>query len=599
MFDKKKKFYFVFSNEGEEYYLSSMLHLSLEDYIYYHLRIHDYEKVYHIRTMGAGDGTHMPVITIRTKEDFLNNSYQQQKKGLRSLFKAKPVEVEIWDSSSCPEEYPAIVKTSGTEQTALWMSEKLSDNKTAIVLDCYTLYELLESDSEDKREALKRFFSSDMDSGTLVITLPMDIPRDLFSMLIQEEGMIADIFGLPCEQEVINYNYSMFEYLSDRMKDQIYELGKIGFDELGDIIDNAFFERDELISDVDRNDICNFLFYWLYNKKIRKESVGGSGIFVKRYSDENAVISRKLLHDFILKDGKKAVSERIRGQHILYEREYKCQSENMRLIDILSKRCGDKDHMMDIDLSPIKIELKELLRFESMLMPELDSSSEYDEQFNLIESTKEEWDRIRSVVRKPQTVLPEQKWLDLINICCTEMTTAHEKKDRSTVLRIENILVYCGNNLYSFNDERCDEYYELFKYYIDYSHACFDKYYNLRKTESMIYGENDGSIDIVQQSAINVLSVKYAAYRKVLSELDSQFIGIMSEDHLDLDQLTDLHKRIVKMVKESDEGSDSGDTGEIRQNEAVDISDIIKSDDGNSEDRVMADMELLRKSMKI
>ena len=84
-----------------------------------------------------------------------------------------------------------------------------------------------------------------------------------------------------------------------------------------------------------------------------------------------------------------------------------------------------------------------------------------------------------------------------------------------------------------------------------------------------------------------------------MSELDSQFIGIMSEDHLDLDQLTDLHKRIVKMVKESDEGSDSGDTGEIRQNEAVDISDIIKSDDGNSEGRVMADMELLRKSMKI
>ena len=599
MFDKKKKYYFVFSNEGEKYYLPSMLQLSLDDYIFYHLRTHNFDKVYHIRTTLSGDGTHIPVITIRSKEDFLNNTYQQQNRGLRSLFEGRTVDVEVWDSSCCYEKYPVTVKTSGTEQTVLWMSEKLFDIKTAIVLDCYTLYEFLISISEDKREALKSFFSSDTDSGTLVITFPMEIPKELFVQFAQESGIIADIFGLPCEREVINYNYSMFEYLADRMKDQIYELGKPGFDELGSIIDNAFFERNELLNEADRSDICNYLFYWLYNKKIRKESVGGSGIFAKQYSDENAVISRKQLHDFIFSDGKRAISERIRGQHILYEREYTRQSGNMKLIDILSKRCGDKDHMMDVNLSPVKIELKELSRFESMIMPELDRPSEYDDQFNLIESTREEWDWIRSVVRKPQTLLPEQRWLDLIDICCTKMTVANEKKDRSTVLRLENILVYCGNNLYSINNEHCDEYDKLFRHYIEYSNACYDKYLNLKKTGSIMYGESEGSLGIVQQSAINELITKYNAYRKVLAELDSMFIGIMSEDHLDTDQLTDLHKRIEKMVKGSDEISNIGDAPEIQQSEVDDIREMIKSDDYNSEDRLMTDMDLLKKGIKV
>lgn len=564
MFDLRKSFYYVFSNEGEKYYLPSTLSLSLEKYLYYQLRVKGYAKIFQVRVTSDSETTSADV-TVRTSECLRDNLFKQkEKKFFGSSVKTK----EAWTIPEDEEGYPKTMRIGDEEAAAAWLLERLSERGVAVIIDGKSFETLMQALSEDRQKGLKELFASNS-AGTAVITFPMEMPYELFQLFVDDNSAFKMIFDVQFDPKVINQNYSAIDYLKNKMSGQVIELGNVGFDELGDVIDEAFFEKNVPLDDNKRNDLRNFLYYWIYSMRFRNDVKGSSGIFAQQYLSRTAAVTRKLLHDFLAGDNMASIEERMRGQRRLYEKDFKVSAEKKAMYEVLCKRYGDRNSIVDLNASTVKIKSVTLNRLEEMKLPNVKGTPEYDGQFHLVETTQEEWDKMRWNIRTPHCQLPSEDWLKLIDQLCTDLITADKNNDKSSVLRIESILKYLGNNLYGDNTSFLNEYGGLFKDYVDYSRACLERYRQLKQMQSQLSEVRSEASKLTLQSNLATLLVQYNAYKETLLSLDVQMIGIMSSDHFDKNQFVALQNWIDKKVLESTE--DLSDVKLEKESNSVDF----------------------------
>ena len=501
MFSDHKPLYLLFRNEGETYFLNSTLQLGYNDYVWYRLKEAGYKYIYFLNLLSQDNAGLM----IPDRNSYTKNTYGQ------GFFKKK-----LWDADKGFR--PGVEINAPAANVTTWTAERLADPECAVVADVRALSLLFPAAYPEKLNAL--IGTRKDGAGTLAVTCPMTLSADELALFIGKNSIFAKREGGRCLLQPLytlistgNEEALLFDELKKGAADQMIELGNIDFDRIKSLMFQVETARDEVWGEEERLDRSNYLYYWLTNDAVRIKS---GGLFDKI----TGTVTTKKLFDSLTGSGMAAMMERVNRVRDEYRKKYPEKTGKIPLSRMLFEFYGPRESQKNA--SRITLEEAALLKLSEEAWPSGCDSSEsaFD---SLIRVTKADWDEMRRKILKPRNKLLEKKRLKWLEACLTYMDPARNKGDFDTLRRTVNMLMYCGNNLYTGSADQYEDYCRKGRIYLDASGQYFDLTQTLKKLQGMA---NASSVGVKAQ--IVKIKTEMMKLEKLLTDLDGIFVSVFT-----------------------------------------------------------------------
>ncbi|MCD8143393.1 MAG: hypothetical protein LUD83_09010 [Clostridiales bacterium] len=448
MFSTHKQLYFVFQHEGETYFLDSTLQLRLDDWLRLSLRRSGYRYTYFLDAVGS-----QMKLTILDAD-----SYHQYY--ARSL----------WFK---PDFQGQVCIDLDQERAVQWLTKELGrrNGESAFVCRMEAFARLFQPDYPSKARLLDRLIQRlHSCRDALVLVGPMEMTEEVLSLYTAPGSVLAyvdretgqSLCRSTRELLLDKDNLCFFDRLREKLDDQFLELGTFTFDGLKTLLGNVRFARDEAWGEGTLLDCTNFLYFWTYKPKLRAYCQG-------LFSSLKQPITYGALFRSLCDNGITAMEERIQR----LRRSARNKNESERLIDILVHQFGPLPKDYPSQESHVVFAEPELSALAELPWPEW-AYRKGASPFQIWEPAEREWDAMkRSLLKARNRPFPRTRirWIDKFVV---RMKRAENRGDHWTVRRTVNVLLYCGNNLYT--EGEFDQYCQGCERYLTVSEGYFDKY---------------------------------------------------------------------------------------------------------------------------
>ncbi|MCC8063908.1 MAG: hypothetical protein LIO70_02330 [Clostridiales bacterium] len=448
MFSTHKQLYFVFQHEGEPYFLDSTLQLRLDDWLRLSLRRSGYRYTYFLDAVGS-----QMKLTILDAD-----SYHQYY--ARSL----------WFK---PDFQGQVCVDLDQERAVQWLTKELGrrNGESAFVFRMEAFARLFQPDYPSKARLLDRLIQRLHNCrDALVLVGPMEMMEEVLSLYTAPGSVLAyvdretgqSLCRSARELLLDRDNLCFFDRLREKLDDQFLELGTFTFDGLKTLMGNVRFARDEAWDEGTLLDYTNFLYFWTYKPKLRAYCQG-------LFSSLKQPITYAALFRCLCDNGIAAMEERMQR----LRRSARNKNESERLIDILVHQFGPLPKDYPSQESHVVFAEPELSALAELPWPEW-AYRKGASPFQIWEPAEREWDVMkRSLLKARNRPFPRTRirWIDKFVV---RMKRAENRGDHWTVRRTVNVLLYCGNNLYT--EGEFDQYCQGCERYLTVSEGYFDKY---------------------------------------------------------------------------------------------------------------------------
>ncbi len=502
MFSEHKPFYFVLNNEGENYYLNSCLALSSQNYMWYQLRKSDMENIFFIEK-NSSDSV---CIIVLDKNSFQKNTYNSG--GFLSKRK------QLWNTKkeNPKKDFKVIVSS---EAAAVWMLERVSESDTAVVAGLDALKCMFPA-TDDEKNLITEISDG---KGTLVIDYPMTPDREQLELLVGEDSIFRkeangkSLFKpLYALLESGDPSAAVFDELKKSVPDQCLETGYIDFESVKVLIKNIGFAMNRRFSEREFYDHVNYLFYWLENEQAKRDSHG-------LFGNIKGAITRKKLFLELTGGGFAAFEERQEMLRKYYSAKHHDEKKYVPMSEILFELYGRKN---TVNLkSHVFISNPALEKLCGTSFPIKNTS--HTSEFEIIQVSEIEWNEMRTFLKKPRnTCFDEEKtkWMQGI---LSYIEPARACNDIDTLRRTVNMLMYCGNNIYSASVFEYSDYCKRGKQYLDLSKEYFSLKKNVIKLNEKL---KSGTLSSMAEVTLKSEEAKLYKYHTILKDFDTVFVQI-------------------------------------------------------------------------
>lgn len=494
MFSAHKQLYFVLKNEGETYFLDSMLRLRPEEYLWYQLQKNDYSSVFFL-TGAAGEKA---VISVRDPE-----SYRKNTCGGGLFGKGK----KLWAGKKEPYTGPMSV-TVPAQEAARWLLERLEEPKTALVCKLDLLNSLFSREDPSPEKLLERL---SLGKASLVVEYPMEpSAKDLEDLvgkdsIFRYRGTKGELFT-PLYALLTSGNSSaaIFDELLKSVPEQMAELGHLDYLTLQTLVRNVEFALGKQFEQQSFWDHVNYLHYWLEYETVRQDAKG-------LFGGIQGAVTRKKLFEALTQGGLKAMEEREEVLRRMYRMKHPDQTNGPLLAWALLERYGPKQ--IGVQSSHVFLEDAALKKLEQMPFPK-----DYDSHksiFSIRKLEKHEWEDMRRNLRKPRNGTFDTERTNWIQAFLSYVAPAADCGDTDTLHRAMNLLMYCGNNLYTVPQGKFADYCKRGKKYLDVS----KEFYTLRQNYLKLQGAYNP-----QEPAMKAKEAKLMEYHEILRSWDTIYL---------------------------------------------------------------------------
>ncbi len=533
---KQKECFFVFGDEDDIFYLPSMLRLSFYDYLYFQLKARKIEHIFQVRAQ-LDIKEILVEVKIRTDESFKCNLYGKNK--------------TAWDIKKEPGKYPHNIQIKDLKKAFLWISKQLSCPDSAIIIDIVSLDMFLSyirksffrtSYEENFKDVLR------LAKGILVVTFPLEVDEKIIDIMSCKKGSFFELF---CLNECITEQDSKTSvYTRLDKENNVIELGDISNGEIGYIVDNYLFDCNQYTDIVKKQNIQDFLFYWLNCDEIRKKCMGGSYLFEKKYGDVSIRVSRKFIFEHLKQMG-------VTGIVSIMSRLYGI-GENASYGDYLCKKYGTRTKVKEHENPVVKYQSTVLRMLESKTFFGDVEKKRGDEEAEFIRQLyegdvieKKEWETMRLAIREARCVMPNNDICELIGILCDDLDLAVNESDINTIYRIENTLMLCSRFIYDIESIKIEyrKYKSFICVYIEESRKCYYflklllKQYSIKELKKLIASQN-----FIKNNPNADGFLEHAKYAKEYDKYFSDYKKIIMDNNIDS---IDNNKEVIDFINNS------------------------------------------------
>ncbi len=514
MFSAHKSLYFVFKNEGERYFQDSMLQLDLYDYLWLELRKSGYENIYFI------DGTSDKAVFCILDGD----SYDEYHKGFKFRF-------------GKPEAYQAPIQIELEKAKAAQRILRLAGNtngKTAFVIQNHVFTELFSpSGHQADLEKLIRQQQNSRNPVILLGSMEMNVeeleryvsPKGVFGYKTEKgQCLCRELHEIVWQKDIA----PVFDGLKEKIPEQFLEIGAIEFAGLAVLMRNVQFSRGEIWEKSDFDSYVNFLYWWIYKDKLKSFC---GGLFS---SIPGKLTYQALYQKLITEEGMRSFLARVNGQRQVYEERYAGTHEGnagkIPMNQILAEEYGVLPQQFTKQESHILLAAGELSALSDMQWPGA-GCEEWKNAggFQIGQVREEDWDSMRKNLRKPRNAKLFRSRLKNIDSFRQCMQRAVRQRDAGTMQRAENVLMFCGSNLYM--DTGYEKYCEDAQSYLKISESYFAMTQQMEALQQL-----KGIAQEVLQAKLLPLQVSVKKMQNVLQKADVNFIYVRARKAENLGQ---------------------------------------------------------------
>jgi len=253
LFCDKKPLYFAFADEGQRYYLSSMLQLGIDDYLWLALRKSGCQCIFSINPTAKGVELH--IADQEAYQEYCSSSWLLSPDGYKG-----PTDIPM---------DPA--------KAAKWLTRQIDrkNGKCAIVIRLPVLARLFGGGANRKSldELLKRFQCT---KNPIVILSPATMTDSDLGAFLDPEGIFgyrSERSGSLCPElyDMIHAEAAVpiFHQLKACLGRRMLEPDVITFDRLKLLLEHIQFRRGEVWEESEFLDYANFIHRWWYRDSVR------------------------------------------------------------------------------------------------------------------------------------------------------------------------------------------------------------------------------------------------------------------------------------------------------------------------------------------
>lgn len=529
MFSAHKSLYFVFKNEGEHYFQDSMLQLDLYDYLWLELHKSGYENIYFI----DGDPDKV-TFCILDRE-----SYDEYHKSSRFWLGRPEYQASMQITLDRARGVQRILRLAGD-----------THGKTAFVFQNHVFTELFSPSGH--QADLEKLINQQQNSRNPVILLgSMEMDEEELERYVSPQG----VFGYKTQKgqrlcrelhEIIWQKDSVpvFDSLKEKIQGQFLEIGAIEFAGLAVLMRNVQFSRGEVWEKQDFDSYVNFLYWWIYKDKLKSFC---GGLFS---SIPGKLTYQALYQSLVTEAGMRSFLARVNGQRQVYEEKYAGMHDGntgkIPMNQILAEEYGALPQQFTKQESHILLAEGELSALSDMEWPEAECEGwKSVTGFQIGQVREEDWDSMRKNLRKPQNTKLFRSRLKSIDGFRQCMQRAVGQRDIGTVRRAENILMYCGSNLYT--ETGYEKYCEDAQSYLKISESYFAMIQEMEALQGL-----KGIAQEVLQAKLLPLQASVKGMQKVLQKADVNFIYVKARKAENLGQ--EIRQMLSSCQREGAEG---------------------------------------------